>query len=101
MFKATLKLGQAITIPFTVYDGCDPVNITGMGVTLVMDGPGGHFERLGVEVDAAAGSGSFAIAPADYTTLTPGVYVFEIWAASSDVPLGSGEITVVSVPQLA
>jgi hypothetical protein len=104
MADIRLKKGQTGTVTFAIVDD-DSVafDLTGFTVTLVI-ATRQRFERVGVvDVPATLGTGAFDVDESDYEKLRPGEYVFEVWAKDSinSLPVYSGTLEVVDVPQLA
>lgn len=107
MADITLKRGQAATIDLVVYDtdGSSPLDLSAYDdVVLVVGGTGSrHRLEIVATLDSplTLGTGSFAVATADYAALREGPYVFEIWLRQSTerFPVRSGTLEVVDVPQ--
>lgn len=104
MADISLKRGQTGSVTFAIVDDDNVAyDLTGFTVTLVI-ATRQRFERVGVvDSPASAGLGSFAFTESDYDKLRVGEYVFEIWATdvSNALPVRSGTLEVVDVPQLA
>ena len=104
MADIRLKRGQTGSATFAILtDAGAAFDLTGFTVTLVV-AKGQRFERAAVlDAPETLGTGSFAFAAADYDKLRPGEYVFEVWAVDVDdsLPVFSGTLEVVDVPQLA
>lgn len=103
MSDIRLKRGQTGSATFTLLTSAGAAfNLTGFTVTLCI-ATRQRFERVAVLDAPALGTGSFNFVDADYEKLRPGEYVFEVWAtdASNTLPVLSGTLEVVDVPQLA
>lgn len=104
MSDIQLKRGQTGSATFTLLTSAGAAfNLTGFVVTLCI-ATRQRFERIAVlNAPATLGTGSFNFVDADYDKLRPGVYVFEVWAtdASNTLPVFSGTLEVLDVPQLA
>ncbi len=107
MADITLKRGQTATIDLAVFasNGSSPLDLTPYDdVVLVIGGTGSrHRLELVATLDSplTLGTGSFAVAVADYAALREGPYVFEIWLrqGSARFPVRSGTLEIVDVPQ--
>jgi len=99
-----LKRGQTGSATFAILDADDlAFNLTGFTVTLCI-ATKQRFERVAtIDIPASLGIGAFAFTTADYDKLRPGEYTFEVWAvdAADSLPVFSGTLEVVDVPQLA
>ena len=104
MSTIRLKKGQTGSATFTLLTELGAAfDLDGFTVTLVVSG-GQRFERVAtIDAPTTLGTGSFAFVAADYVKLRPGEYPFEVWAVDSTntLPVFSGTIEVVDVPQLA
>ena len=104
MSNIKLKRGQTGSATFAILDDAGaPFDLDGFTVTLCI-ATRQRFERIGtVDAPTTLGTGAFAFAPADYEKLRPGEYTFEVWATAtgSSLPVFSGILEVVDVPQLA
>ena len=104
MSTIQLKRGQTGSATFTLLtDAGAPFNLAGFTVTLCIASRQ-RFERVAtIDAPSTLGTGSFDFVEADYEKLRPGEYVFEVWAtdSSNTLPVFSGTLEVVDVPQLA
>ena len=107
MADIDLKRGQTASITFALFDSVGAAfNLTGYTVTLAIAGKKGELKRISATIDSPAtlGTGAFPVVAADYATLKPGAYTFEVWAndgGSNNIPMLSGTLDVVDVPQRA
>ena len=106
MADLNLKRGQTASITFALVDSAGAAfTLTGYTVTLAIAGKG-IIKRITGANDSPAtlGTGAFPVVAADYATLKPGSYTFEVWAfdgGSNDIPMLSGTLDVDDVPQRA
>jgi hypothetical protein len=104
MSDIQLKRGQTGSATFALVTVAGaPFNLAGFTVTLCIASRQ-RFERVAVlDAPTTLGTGKFNFTEADYDKLRPGEYVFEVWATDTGntLPVFSGTLEVVDVPQLA
>ena len=104
MSDIRLKRGQTGSATFTLLDDAGAAfDLDGFTVTLCIASRQ-RFERVAtINAPTTLGTGSFEFTEADYEKLRPGEYVFEVWATdlANTLPVFSGTLEVVDVPQLA
>jgi hypothetical protein len=102
MTALEIKQGHTQSITLQVLaSGGGPYNLTGYTVTLVVRAQG-QLAKVGTVVSPATGEATFAFSVADYAgALQPGRWTYAVWVSDLDenIPVVSGTLTIVDVPQ--
>jgi len=102
MTALTIKQGHTQTVTLQINaSGGGAFNLTGYTVTMVVRAQG-QLAKAGTVVSPATGEATFTFSAADYAgALQPGRWVYEVWVSDVDenLPVLSGTLTIVDVPQ--
>jgi hypothetical protein len=104
MSTFSLKRSHTADVSYTLLDADGAAfDVDGYTVTLVIAGRGVRLQKVGVsDTPSTLGTGVFSFVSADYDTLRPGDYAFEVYVDDGDtqnIPMLSGTLTIVDVPQ--
>jgi hypothetical protein len=100
----TLKNGQTANISYTILTaGGAAFDLDGYTVTLVVSRRGKRLQVEGTnDSPSTLGTGVLAVTATAYEALPPGTYDFELWlddSADENIPVLSGQVVVLDVPQ--